>query len=188
MNKWTDRAKGLTLSIPGLQQLVQQAINPSLKQGLASIGYRFKNGEHTWLSAPCFSPDDLATTARYLHACRVEALSGQQCAGWLNAPAMSNRTDLLIWTRASGQYCLLSADATLAVEWIRTDPRTGHLKQPPVNSGCAKKKPTLLSCARHSVPKSILLPCSLILHPSACAAIPVSCWIILSHIFQTARL
>ena len=145
MNKWTDRAKGLTLSIPGLQQLGQHATNPSLKQGLASIGYRFKNGEHTWLSAPCFSPDDLATTARYLHACRVEALSGQQCAGWLNAPAMSNRTDLLIWTRASGQYCLLSADTTLAVEWIRTDSRTGHLKQPPVNSG---RIPRTLLCQK----------------------------------------
>lgn len=135
MSKWTDRAKGLARAIPGLNELSQDATNPSLKQALASMGYRFKNGDHTWLSAPCLSPDDLATAVRYLHACRVEALSGQQRASWLNAAAMTNRTDLLVWTRVSGQYRLLRADIPLAVEWIRTDPRTGHLKQPPANSG-----------------------------------------------------
>jgi hypothetical protein len=129
MSSWLSLAEGLVPSIPAVSAFEAEYSSPALNSALAAAGYRFKNGESVWLSAPFLSPNDLGLVIRYLHQIRLESLRGQQRANWFNGPNMKSLSDLLVWTRASGQHSLLRKDPQLAVQWVRSNPRSGELKQ-----------------------------------------------------------
>jgi len=126
VSKWVSLANGFVPAIPGRSALTDDC---SVAQALAATGYRFKNGETVVLSAPFLSPAALHSVLRYLHACRIEAMMGQLRASWLNGPKMSQRMDLLVWTRASSQFARLRQDPELGAQIVGLNRSTGHLKQ-----------------------------------------------------------
>ena len=126
-SKWAALAEGYRPAVPALSWLNTHRCPVTLAQGLAAVGYRFKNGQHTALSAPFQRPGDLTWVLHYLHRTRVEALSGRIRANWLNAPRMREASDLIVWTRAAFQYTRLRQEPGLSVRWGNLARQAGSL-------------------------------------------------------------
>ncbi len=130
-SKWAALAEGFSPAVPALSWLARNHCPQALAQGLAAIGYRFKNGQNTALSAPFYSPGDLCWVLHYLHRSRTEAMQDRVRANWLNAPRMREAPDLIVWTRATAQYTRLRQEPGLSVQWGCLIRQNGSLQTGP---------------------------------------------------------
>ena len=116
---WSQRAAGLLPAVPARMELLSQSLNGSIKAGLAAAAYRLKEGESVWLSAPIVSTEALGGFIHYSHQMRLEAISGHLRASWANRSTMLPRSDILVWTRASGHFSKCRKETELGAQWIR---------------------------------------------------------------------
>jgi hypothetical protein len=127
---WALKADGYRPVIPALLSLDSDGTCAELAQGIASSGYRIKHGQSVALSAPFKSVNDLGSVLSYLHLLRYESLTGQVRAGWFNGVTMSDRTDLLVWTRQRQQFSVMRGHADLKPQAVSFDIHEGRLKYP----------------------------------------------------------
>jgi hypothetical protein len=136
MTDWSEHAQGLVPAIPAYQSLVGlEGVNPSLKQGMASLGYRLKNGESAVITIPITNADDIGYVIQYIHQMRIDALMGYVRSGWMNGPRMGDLSDLVVWTRATPQYTRLRKDPNISAQHVALNHQTGTLKKPLTANG-----------------------------------------------------
>jgi len=116
---WTEMAKGYISAIPAVAFIESMTCGDALAGAITALGYRVRHGKSVWISVPVMSSADLGVILRYMHALRVEALSGVLRSNWFNHRNMSERQDLLVWTNRRAQYTVLRRDHELGVDMVR---------------------------------------------------------------------
>ncbi len=136
MTDWSKYAQGLVPAIPAHPSLMKlEGASPALKQGLASLGYRLKNGESAVLTVPIADAGDIGHVVHHLHQVRVDALMGFVRSAWMNGPRMDGLSDLVVWTRATPQYTRLRKDPRISAQHVAINHQTGALKKPLTDDG-----------------------------------------------------
>lgn len=131
MSDWSNRPQSLKPGIPATEYLTKELAddaNASLVMALAAGMYRLKHGLSASVVAPFLSPDALCMTLRYLHRCRIDALSGVLRGNWFNCQTMSISQDLLVWSRASMQARKLRDVRELNLQHVGLNRETRGLK------------------------------------------------------------